>query len=179
MSSKIRQLINSAKISPPSDEPRSFDDEKEVISKKTTKLDNKNSSVKNAAATTLPNIRENVSKILENEDEQKKIAFELSRQYAAMIKDKTLDENKDPIYRENEKNVLVEYINFARLLNSDPNKEDCYGTLAYTQAISRCLLLQRDRINELEYRVVKAEKEMVRLSQQISILQQQIKESKS
>lgn len=153
MQSKIRQLLNTQST----DERHGFsDDDVEIKPTKTLKIDNSKSSVQ--AAPALPNINENVNKILANEDEQKKIALNLTRSFLTILKDKTLDANKDTKIREEERKIIVEFANFARLLNADQNKEEGYGTLTYVQALSRFMLLQRDRINELEYEIVKLRK---------------------
>ena len=153
MQSKIRQLLNQS-----TEERHGFsDDDVELKATKTLKIDNSNSSVQ--VAPPLPNINENVNKILASEDEQKKIAFNLTRSFLTILKDKTLDANKDPKAREDERKIISEFANFARLLNADPNKqEEGYGTLTYVNALSRFMILQRDRINELEYEVVKLRK---------------------
>lgn len=154
MASKIMQMLNN--VEPNRNEAHDFDDEANVKATKSSKLDNKKSTVKQAPP--LPNIRENANKIMANDEEQKKIAFNLTTRLLSLIKDKTLDENKDLNIREEEKQVLSEYANFSRLINADPNKEDGLGTLSYVTALARCLLLQRDRINELEYKVIQLEK---------------------
>lgn len=160
MASKIRQALGTSPK-----RPYEFDDDKpQVKQTKGLKFNNEKSNVQSTQQT--PSIKDNVQKILSNEEEQMKIAMVLTRNLMAMMKDKTLDINKDLVAREDEKKVLAEYANFARLINTDPTKEDCYGTLAFVNAIARCLLLQRDRINELEYEVVKLRKIIEKMPQE-------------
>ena len=158
MVSKIKQLLNNSNETPQQPhQPYEFDDDKaELKQTKTLKINNDNSSVK--VEPPLPNVKENINKILASEDEQKKIVFTLTTKLLSIIKDRTLDENKDQNTRDNEKKVFSEYANFAMVINSSENYEEGYGTLSYISALSRCILLQRDRINELEYETVKLRK---------------------
>jgi len=147
----------------------SFDDAPEIKQIKTVKLNNDNSKINNQQP--LPNIRENIDKILANEQEQMKVAFQLTGKLLSIIKDKVLDENKTLVEREAERKVFSEYSDFARIMNSDEKKqEDGLGTLSFIMALSRCILLQRDRINEMEYQVVKFGKELEKTNSEIRAL---------
>jgi len=149
MASRIQNLINK--------QDDSFTDDEVIIkNSKGVKLNNDNSTVKVNAPPI--NMRETIARIVDNDEELKKWAFTLTSRLLGTIKDKTLDENKDAAIRDKERQVFSEFAEFARVINSDPNKEDCYGTLSYVNALSRCILMQRDRINELEYETVKLQK---------------------
>ena len=156
MASKIKQLLNNSNENQPNNKPHEFVDNVELKQTKTLKINNEHSSVKVAPA--LPNVRENINKILASEEEQKKTVFTLTTKLLSIIKDKVLDENKDPSARDEERRVFSEFANFATIINSIETYDEGYGTLSYVSAIARCILLQRDRINELEYETVKLRK---------------------
>ena len=159
---RINQFLNENANESNKDDAFEFNDEVEIKSNKTLKINNSKSSVPQQNIQT-PNINNNISKILESEEEQKKIAFTLTTKLLSMMKDKTLDGNKDTISRDEEKKVISEYVNFARLINSDPSKEESLGTLSLVTAMTRCILVQRDRINELEYESQKLRKSVEKL----------------
>ncbi|MFZ4795866.1 MAG: hypothetical protein ACOYMA_00135 [Bacteroidia bacterium] len=159
---RINQFLNENANESNKDDAFEFNDEVEIKSNKTLKINNSKSSVPQQNIQT-PNINNNISKILESEEEQKKIAFTLTTKLLSMMRDKTLDENKDKISRDEEKKVISEYVNFARLINSDPSKEESLGTLSLVTAMTRCVLVQRDRINELEYESQKLRKAVEKL----------------
>ena len=159
---RINQFLNENANESNKDDAFEFNDEVEIKSNKTLKINNSKSSVPQQNIQT-PNINNNISKILESEEEQKKIAFTLTTKLLSMMKDKTLDGNKDTISRDEEKKVISEYVNFARLINSDPSKEESLGTLSLVTSMTRCILVQRDRINELEYESQKLRKSVEKL----------------
>jgi len=141
------------------------DEDIKLKNTKAVKLSNENSIIKPSPP--LPNIAQNAQKILSSNEEQKKIAFDLTTRLLGMIKDKTLDENKDPKSRDAEKQILSEYAAFSRLINSDPNQEDCIGTLTFVMSIARCMMIQRDRINECEYRVIQLNNKLARAEKRL------------
>ena len=114
---------------------------------KGVKLDNNKSQIKKQAPPL--DIKKNAYKIINDNEEQKRIAWELTSRLLALFKDKTLNENKDATMREEESNVLADYIEFARIINTSPNEEDSLGSISFIVALARCMLIQRDSINEL------------------------------
>ena len=88
----------------------------------------------------------------------------LSNSLIEIMKDKTLKNNKNPLAKANEKQVINDIISFAASLDSDENEPINSGTSAITTLILALSLLQRDRINSLEYK--------------ISILEEKLKEPK-
>jgi hypothetical protein len=155
MKSRIEELMGGGTVSA-SDQ---FDDEDvEVRPLKGLKLSNNNSSVKRPPPKL--DIQANASKILASQEVQSKLGWELTTKLLAVFKDKTLKENKDSLYIDAETGVLKDYVDFARLINSDEHQEEGLGTLGFSIAIVKCALLQRDRLNEVEYELSLLKKEL-------------------
>jgi len=95
--------------------------------------------------------RQRVNDILKKEDEQKQLSFELNSKYQQILKDKTLDSEKTSSIRDSEKEIIKDLIDFSRIINSDEQQTEDIGTISLLVVLLRNLLLQRDRINELEF----------------------------
>jgi len=179
MISSVRELLNSkrnAQIAPPppnsqSAQRNSFNDEDvQYVAKKTVKLDNSKSSVPENPPK-LEDFRTKVNEILSHEEEQKKVAFELTKKFLGLFKDKTLDEQKNPKDRDAEKNIIRDLVDFARIINSDSNQEEDLGTISFLITLARALISERDRANEIEYALVQTKKELATLSARLTRLE--------
>jgi len=82
---------------------------------------------------------------------------ELSDAFVKSINDKTLKKNKSIFSVEVEKENLSKLIQLASEINSDPNEIEGIGSLGLIVLLFKTLLSQRDRINELEYRLFQVE----------------------
>lgn len=76
---------------------------------------------------------------------------ELAIKFLTMIKDKTLPQNKNPLQLDIEKEVLSEMIRLGEEINSDPNESESAGSLSWITILFKIILMQRDRLNLLEY----------------------------
>lgn len=135
--------------------------------KRTLKITNERSSIK-ANASKPEDFRNKIAEILSKEDERNKLAFDLTQKYLAILKNKTLDEAKNIIIRDGEKSSIKDLIDFIRIVNSDENMEENIGTMSLLTTILHCMLLQRDRINELEYQFSKLNREVIILNAKIN-----------
>jgi len=130
----------------------SSDDSKtQQVNKRELKINNAKSSIKPVQKT--EDFRNKINKILANEDEQKKIAYQVMSNFQNILKDKTLDGAKNEQIRVNELQSIQDLIDFARIINSDENQEEDLGTITLLITLCRALFSQRDRINELEYKL--------------------------
>lgn len=96
-----------------------------------------------------------------NEIESKKTGYskraaELSLKFKNLIIDKTLAENKNPFSKDMESEVLSDMIKLATEINTDPDEEESMGSLMWLIIVLKTLLVQRDKINQLEYMLSKA-----------------------
>ena len=113
------------------------------------KIDNSASALKPAVQ--VPNFRDKVHEILQNEDLQNKIAGEVVGGFLSVINDKTLDSAKSLDDKNNDRKKIEDLIDFARIANSNEEQESGLGTTTVLIVLCRTLLKQRDRINELEF----------------------------
>lgn len=150
------------------DKKEPFDENNINFVKKGVKITNENSSIKKEDRVKEVDFRQRVSEIINEEEEQKKIAYDLIKKYMTAIKSKKLDETKDLKVRESEQKIIKDLIDFSRIVNSNPdeNQEDNVGTMFLLTFVLRCLYIQRDRINELEYECNKLRKEIQKKNDQ-------------
>jgi hypothetical protein len=124
------------------------------------KLDNKNSQIQapppNRAQALDKDANEAVSKL----EEYKKRSWDLGVKFKALIEDRFLPENKSPISKNLEKEVLDGLSALATVINCDDMQPEGMGGTALSQLIMKMLLVQRDTINLLMFRVEKLEKEL-------------------
>lgn len=91
--------------------------------------------------------------------ERDKQAVELARQFINIIKDKTLPENKSKVAENVERELKNKLLNLGIDINNDENEEnDGMGSMAIISLLIKTVLLQRDTINLLDYRLYKLEK---------------------
>ena len=153
-----------------SNERRPFEDDEDndekIKSKKGLRINNAKSSIPNPVPKP-QNFRDNISKILNEEEEQKRLAFEIANRFIGALKDKTLNSNKNVTVRESEKRAIMDMIDFARLINSDETQEENLGTMSIISTLLKAIFIQRDRINETEYRVARLETEVAALGRRL------------
>jgi len=88
----------------------------------------------------------------------------LVNKFLKTLNEKMLSVNKSPIAKSVEKTNVMELVNLALSINQDENKPEGYGSIALCNLLLKSMLNQRDRINELEFKLEKVSKELSRLS---------------
>ncbi len=147
-----------------------FEESTPIVPKRGLKLENP-PHAKSATAPKPEDFRNKINEILEKEEEQKELAYKLVSKFQTILKDKTLDSAKDPKVRDEETDSIRDLIDFSRIINSDETKEEDLGTISLFITLLRSFLIQRDRINELEYLQIKMGKEIAALNSRIANLQ--------
>lgn len=104
----------------------------------------------------------------EDEQELKSHIFKLSNQFMSFIKDKTLLENKSPIQTDLEADIPRQIVELGLKLDNDETKAEGIGSAGSIMLILRCLLTQRNNINELGFKVENLEKEIHSLKKLLS-----------
>jgi hypothetical protein len=114
---------------------------------------------------------ENAAKgVFNKEEEYKKRALDLATKLKSLITDKTLPENQTLITKDIEIEVISKLILFATELNNDENKKEGEGSVALSMLTFKMLILQRDQINTMGYKIEKLEKANVKLEQMLKSL---------
>lgn len=78
-------------------------------------------------------------------------AMELAITYKKLLDDKTLVQNKTLINSEIESEVLSSLAQLAIDMNTDENETEGMGSVGLTSLLLRCMLIQRDKINQSDY----------------------------
>jgi hypothetical protein len=100
------------------------------------------------------NFEARTDKYLEHHDNKARRSIEVSKKFIMLSEDKTLAENKSTINEEVERDIRKDFIQLGIDLNNDETEEgDGMGSIALITVLSKVILNQRDRINNLEYAV--------------------------
>lgn len=83
----------------------------------------------------------------------KERAAKLSSDLNKMMQDKTLHTNKTPFQKSFESDIVAELVKLALDVNSDENEPEGAGSVSCIILLLNTCLLQRDKINKLEYDV--------------------------
>jgi hypothetical protein len=86
-------------------------------------------------------------KVLSYKERSAKLAVE----FLELIKDKTLKQNKTIFSKEMEKELLLKLVGVSIEINNDPLEKEGMGSLALITLLFKTVLMQRDRVNELEF----------------------------
>lgn len=110
------------------------------------------------------NFEEQVDNIQEYQDERMALAISLGKKFNQMIKDSTLEENKGPIQKSLETEILQSWQDFI-LRNNNPPPEDVetpegYGSLAGILMSFKALIDLRNKTNQTNFRLEKISKEL-------------------
>jgi hypothetical protein len=90
----------------------------------------------------------------------KQKAAEYSAQFKKSMLDKTLQQNKSIFAKELESELLSNMIKLAVEVNNDPNEQEGMGSLMWIILLLKTCLMQRDKINFLEYSIFQLEKKL-------------------
>lgn len=99
-----------------------------------------------------------VRSVQERSSGYKQKAAEYSAQFKKAMLDKTLFQNKNVFTQEMESELLANMITLAVDVNNDPNEQEGMGSLMWIILLLKTCLMQREKINFLEYQVGQLEK---------------------
>lgn len=144
----------------------SFDDEKKggkIINKKNVgvKLSNENSMLNSMPQK--PSKEEFVKKASEVNETLNAYtarAGELASKFKKVLEDKNLAHNKSIFAIDSERELLANLIQLAIDMNTDEHEQEGMGAVGLITLLLRSVLIQRDRINLLEYQLSHLEKKI-------------------
>lgn len=123
------------------------------------KLTNKKSRVRQARED--EDLVGRASEIQEKFQARKQNAYALAAQFVEFLNDKTLPDNKGVIGKDLEKELIGKLVQFAIDTNNDPNEQyDGMGSVGIITLLLRALLIQRDKLNRLDYKLSKLEQKL-------------------
>lgn len=100
-----------------------------------------------------------VRKVQDRSSANKRRAAELAMRFYKMMADKTLVQNKTSFQQDIELELLKDMINFGDDVNNDPTTDkESEGSISLIALLLKHSLVQRDRINKLEYMISQLEK---------------------
>jgi len=142
-------------------------DEVIVENNKVLKIDNSKSKIKKPPERI--DVTANANKILSDINFQNKLGWNLTSRLLSIFNNKKSQENKSQSEKDVENQVIMDYVEFAKLINSDEDQDEGLGSIVFAIAIVRCNLLQRDQINNQGKEVDTLKKRINMLETQINI----------
>lgn len=115
----------------------------------------------NNSAATKANFEQHADQKFEKIEDYKQQMWDLSVKYKSFIESKVLPENKGPIAVNLEKEVLEKLIQLAIEMNEDETQPEGVGSTALCMLLMKCMLLQRDTINSLLFKIDQLERKTV------------------
>jgi hypothetical protein len=91
-------------------------------------------------------------------------AVDLALQFKKALEDKTLLQNKSPFAFDAERELLSKLTQLGQDMNTDEYEKEGQGSLGLVLLLFRSVLIQRDKINSLEYSLSELEREVKRLT---------------
>src|SRR6266705_5360640 len=104
------------------------------------------------------NFNEQVSDYQTQQAALVKKSGELTGKFMNFIKDSTLKENKGPIQLEMEQQICRDLTDLSLELNQDEHQPEGIGSAGMTLLLLKIVMFQRDKINEMSYKLSKLEK---------------------
>lgn len=147
-----------------------FDEESESTKLQKSKLGLRNVSSQKSIFENVPkkpsqeDFEKKVKDVQENNNSYKQRAAELAIQFKKIVEDKTLPQNKNVFAQELEREVLSKMIQLAVEINNDPNEQEGMGSLGWITLLFKINLMQRDKINNIEYKISLLERKIENLS---------------
>lgn len=135
-----------------------FDDRKPLPAKTGLKINNQSSSVPQVQKPTQSDFEDKANVAFQEYEDMKKRGWDLAFKFRDQVLDKTLPINKGPIVQNIENEVIDQLFVLAQQMNELEDRPEGEGSNTMCSLLMRCMLKQRDVINELAYKVDKLEK---------------------
>jgi hypothetical protein len=112
--------------------------------------------------------QEQAARVHSKFEEYKNRGWELAANFKKLVEDTILPVNKTVISKDVEQENINNLIILATDMNEDSDQKQGIGSVVLCTLAMRMILLQRDKINTLSYRLESAEKQIRSLANQIS-----------
>lgn len=125
----------------------------------TSKLSNNNSifSKNSNEKISEAKFEEVANKSFNDHEDRKKKCVELGARFLTILNDRTLKDNTSPIAKDLERQIVSELCELATVINNDEFESEGMGSLAIITLLLKSVLMQRDKINELLYKIQQLE----------------------
>lgn len=138
-------------------------DDRGPIKKKGLKITNEKSSVKPPPPDPVAAFNEQARQAHSKYEEYKQRTWELGSKFKAMVEDKILNVNKSVLSKGIETETLNKLVALASEMNEDDNQPESIGSTALAHLVMKMMLVQRDTINGLLFRLDKLEQANAKL----------------
>jgi hypothetical protein len=138
----------------------------EIVSKKKVELKISNKGSMTEALPKKPSVEAFEQKAAEVNDTLNSYgirASDLALRFKRVLDDKTLAQNKNPFQQAAESELLNSLVQLSIDMNVDTNEVESMGSVGLSALLLKTALIQRDRINDLEYRLSLLDKQVKEL----------------
>jgi hypothetical protein len=145
----------------------------EIISKKKVELKISNKGSMTEALPKKPSLEDFEQKAAEVNDTLNSYgirASDLAFRFKRALDDKTLTQHKNPFQQAAESELLNGLVQLSIDINTDEHEIEGMGSVGLSALLLKTALIQRNKINELEYKISLQEKKIQDLNVQISLL---------
>jgi len=150
-----------------SERPQEAFKQREVQATRGVKLSNDSSKVAKRARDKREEektFEQRAEQLINEQNSQLDAGLQIAKEFLDAVRSKVLPSNRGTLGDGHEKMLRDRFVALVTALNNDPNERfDGTGSSFALKVIMRVALLQRDRINELEYRLQELEKKVSRL----------------
>ena len=122
------------------------------------KVNNENSAIAPPQPSNKEAFEAKAEKVMERMDEFKMRTLELATKYKALFDSKVLSPNKTQLIKDAEREIITNLVKLALEIEADEVQPIGQGSTSLLSLVMNILLLQRDRMNELEFRIDRLEK---------------------
>lgn len=159
MGKNLQQAVHDAGNHTNTDDARiSFGDEAEVVQENVRGIKLDQSKSKFAQKEKVERFEERANEVHDALEDRRARAIRIAKQFWECMNSKTLSENKGPIQKNTEKELIGNLQMLATEMNGDEHEPEGAGSVAlFTLLVKTCILL-RDRLNSAEYKLEQLEK---------------------
>lgn len=126
--------------------------------RKGLKINNENSTVPAPTPDRSAVFEEQAKKAFSKYEEYKERTWDLSVKFKSMIEDRIHPDSRSPISKNIEKETLDKLVSLASEMNEDDMQPEGIGSTALCMLLMKMVLIQRDTISALAFKIDKLEK---------------------
>jgi len=149
-----------------------FDEEEsqQAPNKKSLKINNDKSIFIKKNDVSQQDFEKNISDMQGKSAEYALRAAELSSNFRKILDDKSLVKNKNVFQLDVERDILESLIKLCIEMNEDENEKESMGATGLVALLLKACLIQRDRINNLDFNYVQLESRILLLEEKLEAI---------
>ena len=131
------------------------------MSAKGIKLTNEKSTVQQVVPLNTEDFEQSATEAVSRMTEYKKRAWDLGVRFKGLMENSVLSENKSLLVKDLEAEILAQLSTLAIEINNDDAQPEGMGSVALSQLLMKMILLQKDAISMLRFRIEQLEKNSI------------------